>query len=113
MKVLGWCLIHSDQKPLEFGKYHDVQLSYYSNDSRRLQLIVDIEIIYHEAESCIQIVITESTNNGATIKGMSVQIAIFIDEPSILKYESFDVILEFSCELPSYNTSYADYLLIH
>jgi hypothetical protein len=112
MKVLGWCLIHSDQKPLEFGKHPDIKLSYYSNNSIRLQLFVDVEIIYHEAESCIQIIITESTNNGTSRKNMPVQIVIFIDEPSKLRFESFDVILDFSCEIPPYNT-YTNYLLIH
>lgn len=112
MKILGWCLPHSDQKSLEFGRYYSVTLGFYYNCSRIEQTLVDVEILYHEAESCLQIIITKSIPPYARKKAMPVQIVIFIDEPRKHVDYPFDAVFDFTDEVPLYNT-YIPHMLIH
>lgn len=112
MNVLGWCLPHSDQKSLEFGRYYNVKLSFYYNCSRIEQTIVDVEILYHEAESCLQIIITKPIAHHAPKKDMPVQIVIIIDEPRKHVVYPFDAVFDFTDEVPLYNT-YIPHMLIH
>lgn len=103
MKMLEWCPVYSDQKSLAFGKYYNAILDFYINGARVKQTFVDVEILYHESESSIQIIITDRESPYTLRENPPFPIAIFMRNPIDCVFYRFDAILPFNNELLSYS----------
>jgi len=102
MTILGWCSVDSDKKSLAFGKYCNVRLDFYVNGSKINQTIVDAQILCHESESSIQIIMTYQESPYILREHLSFPIAIFMRIPMDRVFYRFDAVLPFEDELSSY-----------